>query len=72
LPPAENFAETTPSERFSLFLIDSQLEKREETLRAAGYAEMADLDAASDEDLAQLGLNKPEISRLRRYLSALK
>ena len=60
-------------EKFSAFLVDTQLLQREDTLRAAGYAEVADLEAATDDELAELGkLKKPEIIRLRRYLVSMK
>ena len=37
-------------------------------LHDAGYSELTDLGAADDVDLGELGLKKPEIKRLRRYL----
>ena len=59
----------TLAEKFSSFLVDVQLQKCEDALRAAGYAEVADLEAATDGQLTELGnLKLPEISRLRRYL----
>ena len=54
---------------FTLLLKNAQLSHHEQGLRDAGYAEVADLKEASDEDLQGLHLAKPEIHRLRRHLS---
>jgi hypothetical protein len=53
----------------AVFLALAKLSQHEATLRLEGYEEVDDLADADDEDLLRAGLKKPEIRRLRRYLS---
>ena len=50
------------------FLEEAKLTPYASVLHDAGYSELTDLRAADDVDLGELGLKKPEIKRLRRYL----
>ena len=50
------------------FLKEAKLTADARVLHDAGYSELTDLGAADDVDLGELGLKKPEIKRLRRYL----
>ena len=59
------------SRSLSAFLAGSKLLAHEAGLRAGGYEEVADLDEADDDDLAGIGLKKPEVKRLRRYLAQM-
>ena len=43
------------------------IQKRRFPARAEGYVFVGDLADAEDEDLAALGLKKPEVKRLRRW-----
>jgi hypothetical protein len=51
------------------FLAGAKLGAHAEALQGAGYGETADLEAAADDDLGDVGLKKPEIKRLRRDLA---
>jgi hypothetical protein len=63
-------AETEASaNNLAVFLALAKLSQHEATLRLEGYEEVDDLADADDEDLLRAGLKKPEIRRLRRYLS---
>jgi hypothetical protein len=57
-----------PSGKLAAFLADAQLERHAALLAAEGYAGVADLADAEDEDLSALGLKKPEVKRLRKAL----
>ena len=50
-------------------LTAAKLLKHAAAIEKAGYAEPDDLRAAEDEDLLEVGIRKPEIKRLRKYLS---
>ena len=50
------------------FLEEAKLTAFASVLHDAGYSELTDLREADDVDLGELGLKKPEIKRLRRYL----
>ena len=50
------------------FLEDAKLTAYASVLHENGYSELTDLRDADDVDLGELGLKKPEIKRLRRYL----
>ena len=50
------------------FLEEAKLTAYASVLYDAGYSELTDLREADDVDLGELGLKKPEIKRLRRYL----
>ena len=49
-------------------LEEAKLTAYASVLHDAGYYELTDLREADDVDLGELGLKKPEIKRLRRYL----
>jgi hypothetical protein len=52
------------------FLAGAKLSSHEGALRNGGFEEVSDLEqAAGDEGLIALGLKKPEVKRLRRYLA---
>lgn len=51
-----------------IFLTSAKLSAHMTSMKAAGYEEVFDLDEAEDSDLLELGLKKPEVKRLRRYL----
>ena len=56
---------------FAAVLQAARLETHAEKLKAEGYSEVADLMDAPDEDLlADIGLKKPELRRLRTALTA--
>jgi hypothetical protein len=57
-----------PSGKLAALLTDAQLERHAALLAAEGYAGVADLADAEDEDLTALGLKKPEVKRLRKAL----
>ena len=50
-------------------LTAAKLLKHAAAIEKAGYAEPDDLRAAEDEELLEVGMRKPEIKRLRKYLS---
>ena len=50
------------------FIEEAKLTAYASVLYDAGYSELTDLREADDVDLGELGLKKPEIKRLRRYL----
>ena len=50
-------------------LTAAKLLKHAAAIEKAGYAEPDDLRAAEDEELLEVGIRKPEIKRLRKYLS---
>ena len=50
-------------------LEEAKLTAYASVLHDAGYSELTDLREADDVDLGELGLKKPEIKRLRRFLS---
>jgi hypothetical protein len=52
-----------------VFLEGAKLLAHTEALKVGGYEEVPDLDEADDSDLMELGFKKPEVKRLRRYLS---
>jgi hypothetical protein len=58
------------SNQLTAFLALAKLSHVEDSLREEGYEEIEDFTDASDADLKECGLKKPEIKRLRRYLPA--
>ena len=60
--------EDDKSEELTAFLALAKLSHVEDRLREEGYEEVDDFTEANDKDLAECGLKKPEIKRLRRYL----
>lgn len=66
----EEDEEDEPSaSNLTVFLALAKLSQHEATLREEGYEEVDDLADADDSDLLRAGFKKPEIRRLRRYLS---
>jgi ribosomal protein L18 len=51
------------------FLEGSKLMAHHDALREAGFTDAFRLDAAADDALARVGLKKPEVKRMRRYLA---
>ena len=51
------------------FLEEAKLSAHLKALSGGGYEELGDLAEAEDSDLLELGLKKPELKRLRRYLA---
>ena len=51
------------------FLERARLAKHQASLEEAGYADSTDLAEATDEELAECGLKRPELKRLRRTLA---
>ena len=56
---------------FAEFLERAKLLKYQARLDEEGYVDMVDLAEAEDDDLAECGLKKPEVKRLRRTLAEL-
>ena len=65
----EEDADEPSASNLTVFLTLAKLSQHEATLREEGYEEVDDLADADDSDLLRAGFKKPEIRRLRRYLS---
>ena len=57
------------SSSFAVFLAGAKLSSHVGALQGAGYVQASDVDAATDDALVAVGLKKPEVKRLRRYLA---
>ena len=62
----------TDRDELTELLAAAKLLKHAAAIEKAGYAEPDDLRAAEDEELLEVGIRKPEIKRLRKYLSHTK
>lgn len=58
------------SDQLTAFLALAKLSHVEDRLREEGYEEIDDFTDATDADLKECGFKKPEIKRLRRYLTS--
>ena len=69
LPRSSSEPVSDEARSLSAFLAGAKLLVHEAVLRLGGYEEVADLAEAEDDDLVEMGLKKPEVKRLRRYLA---